>query len=224
MTVVSLVQDPVNEAWLTLVILRRQGASGSIPAFRDCDTLPLQIPELTGAALADSAPAHSAAEPMFVIRPNCSLTWRGNLWLLAGLCTVSFGIAGAFAWLGLWLVLPFAGLEMGVLALALYLCAWRAQRIEVVRLDGDCVRIEVGHRQPEFRQKFDRHWVRVLLLPADTGHHRSRLLLRSHGRQLEIGACLPEEERRQLATALREALAVTGGRDEHPVVPTSGRS
>jgi uncharacterized membrane protein len=156
--------------------------------------------------MADSAPVHPAAEPMFVIRPNCSLTWRGNLWLLAGLSAVSFGIAGAFAWLGLWLILPFAGLEIGALALALYLCAWRAQRLEVVKLDGDRVRIEVGHRRPEFRQEFDRNWVRVLLLPEGKGH-RGKLLLRSHGRQMEIGACLPEEERRELAVALREALA-----------------
>ena len=173
--------------------------------------------------MADSAPVPPATEQVFVIRPNSSLTWRGNLWLLAGLSTVSFGIAGAFAWLGLWLVLPFAGLEMGVLALALYLCAWRAQRIEVVRLEDDYVRIEVGHHQPEFRQEFDRHWVRVLLLPADAGVRRSRLLLRSHGRQLEIGACLPEQERRELAAALRTALAAGGERNEHPAVPPPGR-
>ena len=156
--------------------------------------------------MAETSPSQSATDPLFVIRPNCSLTWRGNLWLLAGFCVVSFGIAGFFAFLGLWLVLPFAGLEMVALALALYLCAWRAQLTEVVWLDGDRLRIEIGRRGPEKQHEFDRHWVRVLLLPASAGFRRSRLMLRSHGRQLEIGACLPEEERRDLAAALRQAL------------------
>lgn len=157
--------------------------------------------------MVETAPSHPAADPLFVIRPNCSLTWRGNLWLLAGFCIVSFSIAGAFAYLGMWLILPFAGLEMVALGLALYLCAWRAEVREVVWLEGDRLRIEVGRRGPETRHEFDRHWVRVLLLPATAGIRRSRLMLRSHGRQLEIGACLPEEERRDLAAALRQALA-----------------
>lgn len=47
----------------------------------------------------------------FVVTPNCSMSWRENKVLVAGLAIVSFGIAGAFAMRGLWVILPFAGIE-----------------------------------------------------------------------------------------------------------------
>ena len=55
---------------------------------------------------------------VFHSRPRCSLT-RGQahqvFWALAAVC---FGVAIAFSALGYWLVLPFAGLEVGLLAWA----------------------------------------------------------------------------------------------------------
>lgn len=56
---------------------------------------------------------------VFYSRPRCSLTCtqeRMTFWSLVILC---FGAAIAFAVQGYWLVLPFAGLEIGLLAWAL---------------------------------------------------------------------------------------------------------
>jgi uncharacterized membrane protein len=55
---------------------------------------------------------------VFISRPNRSLSHtrqRAVFWGLAALC---FGIAAVFAALGYWPVLPFAGLEIGLLAWA----------------------------------------------------------------------------------------------------------
>jgi len=150
--------------------------------------------------------ARTVESPVFVIRPNSSLSWRGNLIFLATLATICFGIAGGFAWMGLWLVLPFAGIEVGVLAAALYICSRQARRCEVVRITDRQVEVEVGYEKPELKREFARSWVQVVLEPSRLKHHRSRLVLRAYGRDFEIGACLPEDERRALALALRQAI------------------
>ena len=58
-----------------------------------------------------------------MIRPNCSLPWRGTVRFYLGIVIVSLGIAAAFAMKGIWLILPFAGLEMVALGAALYIVA-----------------------------------------------------------------------------------------------------
>jgi uncharacterized membrane protein len=142
----------------------------------------------------------------FVIMPNRSLSWRGNLIFFLIMVAISFGIASAFAVLGYWVVLPFAGLEMVVLGAALYLCAMRSSRCEVISLGNDAVEVVIGRHKPEHSHTFNRHWMRVVLTPPRARGHPSRLLLCSHGRELEIGACLNNEERQQLAKALEKSL------------------
>jgi uncharacterized membrane protein len=142
----------------------------------------------------------------FVIRPNRSLSWRGNQLFFIFIFAISFGVAGIFAAQGMWLMLPFAGLEMLVLGLALYQCALRSCWQEVITIQGQRVCIAMGRDRPERSCTFDRSWAKVVLDQPEIRGHPSRLWIRSHGRQVEVGACLVDEERQRLAAALREAL------------------
>lgn len=139
----------------------------------------------------------------FILQPNGSLTpvaARRFLWLVAGM---TFAIALYFTSRGLWPILPFAGLEIGVLAWALRATLRASRRRECIVVDHDSIRIEwhdrAGHRQAEF----SRHWARVRLSAAPIRNHPSRLLIESHGRGREIGRFLAEEERVEMARRLR---------------------
>ena len=61
-----------------------------------------------------------------ILLPNQSLDWEGNkrvIWLLGFVC---MGIAVAFTIIaGAWVMLPFAGLEILSLSLALYYVSWK---------------------------------------------------------------------------------------------------
>ncbi len=142
----------------------------------------------------------------FVIRPNSSLSWRGNQVFFAYMFAVSFGIAGIFALRGFWMVLPFAGFEMLVLAIVLHQCYVRSCRQEVVSIADNEVQVAVGRDRPERCCTFKRYWVRVVLDPAKVKSYPSRLLIRSQGLEVEIGTCLLDDERRALAAALKKAL------------------
>lgn len=145
----------------------------------------------------------------FVLRPNSSLSWRGNQVFFLVMCLISFAIAGIFAAAGYWVVLPFAGLEMAVLGAALYLCADQAARCEVVAIDGDQVRVIKGKERPEQTFVFNRHWARVVLSRPAAPGRAGRLSIRSHGQEVEVGAFLNGEEKTQLASALQRAMTLT---------------
>lgn len=138
-----------------------------------------------------------------VIRPNCSLSWRGTVAVFSSISLVSLGVALSFLLRGYWLILPFAGLELALLATALYLAAWRSSLREVISIHGAEISVERGHRQPEQVRIFPRNWARIELIRPRHRGYPTRLLLRSHGREMEIGGCLNESERRRLAEDLR---------------------
>ncbi|MDW3096031.1 MAG: DUF2244 domain-containing protein [Gammaproteobacteria bacterium] len=142
----------------------------------------------------------------FVVTPNCSMSWQENKILVASLAIVCFGIAGAFAMRGLWVILPFAGLEIMMLAGILYWSSLRASRCEVISIDADNITVEVGRKNMRQLHSFQRAWTKVELYPPTMPNRQSRLVMRSKGKELEVGACLTDHERNGLAASIKEAL------------------
>ena len=112
----------------------------------------------------------------------------------------------AFALKGAWLILPFAGLEMLVLGAALYSVARRSTNWQEISVEGDRVEFLERDAGQEQAQSFQRAWVRVIHELAPIKGHPSRLCIRSHGRSVEIGRCLNEDEKRYLAEQLNRAV------------------
>ena len=142
----------------------------------------------------------------FVVTPNCSMSWQENKIFVASLAFISFSIAGAFALQGYWMILPFAGLEIMMLTGILYWCGIRATHIEVISINIDTVSIELGRRNSRQKYEFQRAWTKIELRPPALPSRQTRLVMRSKGKELEIGACLTEQERKELAVSLRKAL------------------
>ncbi|MBI1731737.1 MAG: DUF2244 domain-containing protein [Gammaproteobacteria bacterium] len=134
------------------------------------------------------------------------MPWNTLLRIFAGMALFTLMIGIGCAALGLPLVLPFSGLEVLALAAGLYLSAVRGSVREIVRIDNVAVVYEAGIRAPERRERFHRQWAQVALEQVRNGWYPSRLLLRCHGRQVEVGGFLVEQERLRLARMLRAAL------------------
>jgi len=145
----------------------------------------------------------------FIVRRNQSLSWQGNKVFIFFVGILCFGIAIGFAIQGLWLILPFAGLEILALTIGLYLCCLRNRQQEVITIDEDKFVLEKGEQTPSEIWEFDRAWVSLELNKSKYHGHPSRLLVRSKGKQTEIGECLTNEERQSLANSLVEALQIT---------------
>lgn len=143
-----------------------------------------------------------AVPQCIVIAPNCSLSVKGALLFFCGTCFGSFTIAGIMMLLGYWPVLPFAGLEMIVLAWALKTSLERRHHFQTITVSEDDVLVESSTGVEHVRVVFPRHWAQVKLRRPSSRLYPSRLVIESHGRQFEVGDFLTEEERRGLAARL----------------------
>lgn len=144
-----------------------------------------------------------------VSRPRASLTprlARQIFWSLAVLC---LGVAAAFSALGYWLILPFAGLEIGLLAWAFERVRAHAADYESLVISGDTVRLEWRGEHGAGSREFNRHWARVELECRVPGR-ACKVWLCSHGRGSEVGQFLGDEERIALARTLKRRMAACG--------------
>lgn len=158
---------------------------------------------------AGSDPIHPASlsAPVFeaVIVPHRSLSTRGLSVLVGVLCGLSAVISMVLLWLGAWPAVGFCGVEIA-LAVALLRRHARGNRAcELLLLSDEglrVVRTDVRGRRVE--RALSPIWLRVML--EERPGRVPALWLHSRGRRMEVAAELGEEEKRQLADALRAAL------------------
>ncbi|MDR3387390.1 MAG: DUF2244 domain-containing protein [Rudaea sp.] len=159
----------------------------------------------------EQAPGSPSIETVSVlVLPHRSLSRPGLVLYLIAQSIATIGFALLAAWRGIVLAPVFA---VSVLALLAYCLnrVWRASgngetitlmpsRLEIVAAGAG-----TAHFHP--------YWVRVRLLPGRRRGWPSRLLLGSHGRDVEVGAFLNEAERRVLAQRLTDLLRPLQARD-----------
>jgi uncharacterized membrane protein len=142
----------------------------------------------------------------FVIRPNCALSWRTTKYLIWFFAACLTAVGGSFLAIGAWLVLPFAGLELAVLVAGFYLSALAGHRCEIIEIVGPVLRVMRGGRRITEVARLPSNWTQVVLRRDPRGWYPSSLLLRCHGRRLQIAAMVVEDEREELAAALEQRL------------------
>ena len=150
----------------------------------------------------DGSAADNQVFSLFAKR-NCSLEWAERwraFWLIASISVI---IAGAFAAFGAWLILPFAGLEIGALYLAFRLLDRRASDYERLTIDGDRLVVEQKRQGRVTRFEGNRLWAQVVVRRQS---ERVELALRYRGREIEFGTFLSDEARSSAARSLQEQL------------------
>ena len=143
-----------------------------------------------------------------VIGPNASLSERQACAVMGWMTALGLGIAGFFAALGFWPVLPFAGLELGALGAALWVSLRRNRYREVLTFDDQrvCIEFGIAGRGAQARVDLPRAWARVSLELGEYRNQPSRLLLAYGAQRVEIGRCLTDEEREALLSRIKKLL------------------
>lgn len=141
-------------------------------------------------------------------RRNCSMSPARLLALLVASAFINLGIGAAFALLGFWMVLPFAGIEVVALAAAFWAWSRHTGDFERVALADGRLRLEVREARTLRTYELNPAWVSVV---AGRRQGTLRLALRSHGREIEIGRHLDEAGRERFAALLRERIGASLG-------------
>jgi len=142
----------------------------------------------------------------FVIEPNTLYNRRLWPWLFVLLAFMCLGIALRFAWLGYWMILPFAILDILAVGVILYLISARFTYIEVVHVDGETVQIRHIQKNTNREWKFPAYWAQIILEPPEHRWYSHRLLIGCKGEWVEIGACLTNLEREDLADSIKNEI------------------
>lgn len=142
----------------------------------------------------------------FVLAPNCSISWRELVAFYVLTCVIALAIGLFFTLQGLWLVLPFSGLEMLALGFCLYLTSRKVYRKEIITLDQRRTRIEKGVQQVDQSWEFETPWIRLIDEQSGAQNHRRKLAIGSHGNYVEVGDFLDNSEKDRLAFQLKECI------------------
>lgn len=142
-----------------------------------------------------------------IVMANRSMSWKANLYLAASLGVICLGMALAMASFGMWMILPFAGAEVVLIVVCLYLTQKRLSRKEVITVDNEAIRLEWGYNQPEVTVHLPRRWSRLSYSCPESVFEVGHLSVIAHGRQYALGGCLNKDEKRALYRELKSALA-----------------
>jgi len=143
----------------------------------------------------------------FEIQPNCSMTWKQLMTVFYIMVAISLMIAGFFAVIGIWAVLPFAGLEMMILWFALYCVSRKGSKRELIDIQQGRFFLHVEQCGVQQDYQWYLPWVNVELQAMRFDVEKKRLIIRYKDERIEIANGLHEEEKNLLAIALRKAIA-----------------
>jgi uncharacterized membrane protein len=151
-----------------------------------------------------------------ILRPNCSLSWRGNQLVFLCLAVWLGSFALAFAAMGAWVILPFVGLELLVIAGSLYYVSWKLSHCEVVHITPSEVCVAKGASYPSFSLNLPRNEVVVHVVAASHPLGRPSIQLLSKRRsdnsapvRIAVGEFLNQDDCKELLRQLVTARLVT---------------
>ncbi len=137
-------------------------------------------------------------EGTIVLAPNCSASWRVNKMTILALGGITLSTSLFLAMGGAWVILPFAGLEVGLLAYFMHRVCRATHAQQVLYLEADQVRLESGINQPSHHWQFARQQMVLLAVEANHALAARTLYLCDHHTQTELGGFLNKSDKTQL--------------------------
>ncbi len=138
---------------------------------------------------------------------NVSLSRAGRR-LFLGLIFMNTGVlATAWAMVGAWPILPFAGIELGLLAYAFHYVGKFDSDYERLTIDGSTVIVDIRERGLVRSHRFNRPWVRLVCVEQG---NRCRLGLQYQGHEYGLGKLMNDEQRFAWARELRKQIRMVG--------------
>lgn len=131
------------------------------------------------------------------------MSWRSNQILFAALALCLAATCGVCLLLGAWPVVPFAGIELGAVWLAVYLSSLAAYRREVISVVDDMLLVERGRVRVQRRQQLDLRTLKICV-SGSVDRGLRNLALTDRESTVVVGVFLCEQERALAARRIRE--------------------
>lgn len=143
-------------------------------------------------------------QTQIILSPNKSMSWETNKKILLVLFCLNMSIALAWAYMGAWMVLPFAGLEILLVGTGMYYVSWKLNFKQIITVENESLRLQKGVYFP----KEEWHWplsdTCLISVPSDYRLSAPTLSLQHLNQRIEVGDFLNREEKKQFRQHLIE--------------------
>ncbi len=134
-------------------------------------------------------------------------TRRERLGVLAAIAALSFAFALFLGWfVGAWLILPFAGIEVSCVAVAFWWIERQSRDYDAVEIGDSSVSVVRVRGKRSEVHTFARAWVQIDV-EQDRAGRECLVRLRQSGRSVSLGEFLHEREVRAAAREIKAAVA-----------------
>lgn len=139
-----------------------------------------------------------------LMMPNRSMSWQTNKKILLAMFCLNMTVALAWAYMGAWLVLPFAGLEILLVGIGMYYVSWKLSFRQILILEAESLTLQKGVYFP----KQEWHWQKnqtIVLRQASNYRMSAPTLWLSHlDERVEIGEFLNRTDKKELRKYLQD--------------------
>ena len=140
------------------------------------------------------------------LSPNRSLSWKSALVFTIIISSVCLSIGFGFALAGASLILPFAGLEVFLVSLCIYLVLKKTYVQEIIYMTPEKLKIEKGSNEPKRVWEYFRLWSYIIVEKPKHPWYPAHILITSQGERVPIGEFLSEEEKKKLVIKLEKII------------------
>ncbi|WP_199611095.1 DUF2244 domain-containing protein [Flocculibacter collagenilyticus] len=140
-----------------------------------------------------------------VLSPNRSATWQQSKLLIFILGGVTLIIATIWTLLGVWLVLPFAGLEVSLLAYLTYRVSCYTYQKQIIEFTDNTISILAGRTKILPQLSFARDDCYLVIIEPEHEFDTTSLVLTDHQHSCHVGKFLNEQDISATRAALKKA-------------------
>ena len=142
---------------------------------------------------------------IITLSPNQSASWQETKTMISIMVALVMVIAVGWTLSGAWVILPFAGLEVGLFAYFMYRVCKQGFAQQIITITDDLVLIESGIQRREVARTYHRELLSFEVTETERDWHLPDIVMCLDNYRLSIGEFLNQDDRMLLKDALKNA-------------------
>lgn len=138
------------------------------------------------------------------LTPDASLNWRSNVKVISFILSLHLLIGIGFWLAGAWLILPFAGLEIAIFSISLYVVSRKLHSHEIITIDNSKLTFKKGYRASQLLFQLELKSIQFSHKPLDHSANDSALFIYAPTGQHQVGQYLHHRDIKKIVSVLRE--------------------
>jgi uncharacterized membrane protein len=148
---------------------------------------------------------HKHESVILTLQPNRSANWQQNKIIMMVMAAFVMIIAIVWSVAGAWLILPFAGFEVGLLAFLMYRVSYSTYQKQIIIIDKDTLTFAAGVYYQKSHFTFNKHKLIVRTTEPKTDYEQTLITLEDELQKVVVGEFLNQQERQTTLAHFRKA-------------------